>query len=85
MPGRHRKRPREERRGQLALISRLPAWALELWRQFRWLSAADLRLCIEALRGLARLLEDVLVERLAAPPDGAQAEAGSSRGSRSGG
>ena len=50
------------RRGQLSLISRLPGWALDLWRQFRSLPATELRLAIEALRGLARLLEDVLRE-----------------------
>ena len=57
-----RRQPREERRGQLAIISRLPGWALDLWRQFRSLPATELRTAIEALRGLARLLEDVLTE-----------------------
>ena len=61
------RRPREERRSQLAILSRLPAWALDLWRQFRSLPATELRATIEALRGLARLLEDVLSEAQAHP------------------
>ena len=74
-----RKRPREEGRSPLALLSRLPAWALEVWRQLRTLPASELRASIEALRGLVRLLEDVLAERYAS-----QAEAGGSSGGRSG-
>ena len=56
------RRPREERRSQLALLSRLPSWAHELLRQLRGRcqSVRCLREAIQALRSVARLLEDDL-------------------------
>ena len=75
---RERKRPREEGRSQLALLSRLPAWALEVRRQLRTLPASELRASIEALRGFVRLLEGVLEVQYAS-----QAEASGSGGGRS--
>jgi len=75
---RPRRQLREERRSQLALLSRLPAWARELWEALTALPPHELRRAAVALRSLARLVEHRLST---APNEGASSSgaAGSSQ------
>ena len=54
---RNQKRPREERRSQIALLNRLPDWARQLWDRFKGTPARELRRTATIFRSLARLLE----------------------------
>ena len=77
MPGRSRSRARRrvERRSQLAILSRLPRWAVDLLDQVTIRvrgSTPALRDALEALRGVVRLLEialeDAEAQEAPAPP-----------------
>ena len=78
-----RRRQRIERRSQLGILSRLPVWARELLDRLRGVepSTAQLAADIEALMGIARILED-LAEATAREASAAGGDGGTSRSPR---